>query len=306
MDNKKKLKIVGLILGLVLVFCVTSLIVYIVATAIIDKSEDNEAHVEEVQAEDTSAYDQEIVYDDGMDYEEDEEDEASIMEYAINTTADNLAELYDSLGVENPIQAFCVYYTLLMDGDLSKTGNYRYTEGDFEEEEYYLAYSLIKNGEGVCRNTDDLFSMSLRSDGYDAYSVTCYNYDNPNEKIKNPSPSHQLTIVNDGVNVYCLDVTNNEMLDNYDLDEIYHDFAAYNYITPKYSLEEAGYLTTILTQEEYDIVCDWLDYDSESYDTSYFETEYSIAEDLLYSDYGEQCRDYFRQQMQDTVFDAID
>jgi hypothetical protein len=197
------------------------------------------------------------------------------------TAANEIANLYDELSLDNAIQCFYVYCTLLQDGNFSK-GDYVYNDDNLCDYEYALGYDILL-GKGVCKNIDDLFRLSMEKAGYDIKSTTSSCESNFND-ITSDEANHQVSIINENGDVYALDVTNGVVLDNYSNEfAIYYDYDGniYNLILPECSIEENGYLASHNTQNEVDLINKWMANDCNSLDADYINSQQQYVYELL-------------------------
>lgn len=199
-----------------------------------------------------------------------------------NLAANEIADLYYDLGLKNPIQCSYVYCILLEEHHFSK-GEFQITDNNLCDYEYALGYDVLL-GKGVCRNVDDLFRLSMEKAGYDIKSTTAYSCENSLSADKNNEPNHQVSIINDNDCVYVLDVTNAAVLDNYSNEfAIYYDYDGnlYNSILPEYSLYEKNYLTSYNSENDVDLMNEWMASDTDSIDVEFIDEQEQEVCNLL-------------------------
>ena len=198
------------------------------------KNDANYENIDECLTDNTTNSDENIANNENIDENNENIDENNI-NYCVDNAVENLASLYDELGLDSPAECLSVYCNLLNSGKLSKTGTYTYADDEkFDEYDFNLAYSTL-NGVSLCRNDDDMFTKTIKKFGYDCYSTTCYSSNVVPNNNEAKEANHQVTIVNDknNNNVYLLDPTNNALLDNFDYTTIYNDSDSNYYNNPK-------------------------------------------------------------------------
>lgn len=199
-----------------------------------------------------------------------------------NLAANEIADLYDNLGLKNPIQCFYAYCILLEENHFSK-GEFKCSDNNLCDYEYVLGYDVLL-GKGTCRHIDDLFRLSMTKAGYDIKSTTTYFCENSLSAVKYDEANHQVSIINDNDNIYVLDVTNVVVSDNYSNElAIYYDYDGnlYNCILPEYSIYENGYLVSYNTQNDVDLINEWMASDTESLDVEFINSQKQEVYDLL-------------------------
>lgn len=201
-----------------------------------------------------------------------------------NSAANEIANLYDDLELENAIQCFYVYCTLIEEGHFSKE-KFEYNENNLHDYKYALGYDVLL-GKGTCRHEDDLFRLSMEKAGYDIKSTTSSLESNLSD-LKNDEANHQVSIINENGDTYVLDVTNCLISDNYSNEfAVYCDYYTtyYNRILPEYSIEENGYLTSYNIQNDVNLINSWMENDCNSLDADYINSQQQYVCELLNED----------------------
>lgn len=247
--------------------------------------------------------------DDGNDVNIDDMSDEEIINYCVDNAVDNIVDLYGDLNLESPAECLSVYCKLLSNGYLSKGGKYAYTDAEYEEYDFNLAYSVLK-GEALCRNEDDLFTKTLKNYGFDCYCTTCYSDSDYKSPKSAKEPNHQVTFVydSDNENVYFLDPTNNVFVDNFSKSSVYSngDDGCYTYPLPEYSDEDGEYLTSYNSKSEINRMKKLIKDDKISVSKSYYENESLSAMRKFNADSGKSALKNFNSEMQTEVFEYID
>lgn len=274
------------------------------------KNDANYENIDEYLTDNTTNSDENIDNNENNENIDNNENNENIDEnninYCVDNAVENLASLYDELGLDSPAECLAVYCDLLNSGKLSKTGTYTYADDKkFDEYDFNLAYSTL-NGVSLCRNDDDMFTKTIKEFGYDCYSTTCYSSDVVPNNNEAKEANHQVTIVNDknNNNVYLLDPTNNSLLDNFDYTTIYNDSDSnyYNYPMPELTNKDKGYLTSNNNEDDISVMKDLIKNDKNSFNKAYYNKERKDALKKLNSANGKNALENFEDNMKNEVF----